>query len=226
MTKSGCVGKPSGVFTIKLVFTPNPGYIHKVLVVAHEAGVLDRLEFVRQVPFAEDTGIWDYNPLGKVPALLRDDGTSLYGGLLICEYLDSTSTGTRLFPQDDTRWEALRQMVLGDGMFDATTLLRVEGWRDKADWHDDYMLRERRKIINALDQLERDSGFFSAPFHIGHVCAAGGVSYLELRNPIREYAIVEGDADFEWRSGRPRLSDWFDEVRRRPSLAHKVTTAD
>ncbi|MCH8930375.1 MAG: hypothetical protein IIA98_05595 [Proteobacteria bacterium] len=36
---------------MKLIFTPNPGYVHKVLVTAHEAGVLDRLELERQVPF-------------------------------------------------------------------------------------------------------------------------------------------------------------------------------
>ena len=36
---------------MKLVFTPNPDYIHKVLVTAHEAGVLDKLHMERQVPF-------------------------------------------------------------------------------------------------------------------------------------------------------------------------------
>lgn len=74
---------------MKLVFTPNPHYIHMVLVVAHEAGVLGRLQFERQVPFDADTRISDYNPLGKVPTLVLDDGRSLYGGLLICEYLES-----------------------------------------------------------------------------------------------------------------------------------------
>jgi glutathione S-transferase len=64
---------------MKLVFTPNPNYVHKVLVVAHEAGVLERLKFERQVPFDADTRIWDYNPLGKVPVLVMDDGESLYG---------------------------------------------------------------------------------------------------------------------------------------------------
>ena len=59
---------------MKLVFTPNPQYIHKVLVTAHEASVLDKIEFERQVPFDQDTGIWRYNPLGKVPAFVMDDG--------------------------------------------------------------------------------------------------------------------------------------------------------
>ena len=47
---------------MKLIFTPNPGYVHKVLVTAHEAGVLDRIEIERQVPFEEETEIWRYKP--------------------------------------------------------------------------------------------------------------------------------------------------------------------
>jgi len=209
---------------VKLIFTPNPEYVHKVLVVAHEAGVLDRIEMERQVPFDEDTEIWRYNPLGKVPAFEMDDGSPLYGGLVICEYLDSFNTTAPLFPRDETRWQALRQMITGDGVFDATTLIRVESWRPKEEWHRDYMLRERRKIMGALRHLEHDAESWTPEvFHIGHVTTAGGLSYLDLRNPIRDCDLEPGDANWEWRDDSPRLAKWLDEIRQRPSLAHKVT---
>ena len=213
---------------MRLLFTPNPEYIHKVLVVAHEAGVLDRIEFERQVPFDSDTTVGNYNPLGKVPTLIMDDGEPLYGGLVICEYLDSLSvTGKRVFPSDDSRWLALRQMVTGDGMFDATTNLRVESWRDQGDWNLDYMQRERTKIIRCLNQMEKDAGTFAGDtFHIGHVCFAGGLSYLELRNPIRETALETGDDSFQWRDGRPQLAAWYDSILSRPSIAHRVGPED
>ncbi len=209
---------------MKLVFTPNPEYIHKVLVTAHEGGIVERLEFERTRPFDSDT-IWEYNPMGKVPALVMDNGEPLYGGLVICQYLDSLSiTGKHVFPSGDARWPALRQMTLGDGMFDATTLLRVEGWRDKADWNVDYMLRERRKIIGTLDQLNKEApGFKDADFHIGHICTAGGLSYLDLRNPIREHVIVEGDDSFDWREGRDELAQWYDAILERPSIKARFT---
>jgi hypothetical protein len=41
---------------MRLVFTPNPNYVHKVLVAAYQARILDRLAFERQVPFDADTG--------------------------------------------------------------------------------------------------------------------------------------------------------------------------
>jgi glutathione S-transferase len=208
---------------MRLLFTPNPDYIHKVLVVAYEAGVLDRLTFERQVPFDADTTVGHANPLGKVPTLIMDDGEPLYGGLVICEYLDSLSvTGKRVFPQDDSRWLALRQMTTGDGMFDATTNFRVESWREKALWNLDYMQRERTKILRCLDQMERDAQRFDAnTFHIGHICCAGGLSYLELRNPIRETALQPGDEAFQWREGRPALSAWYDRIQSRASIAHR-----
>lgn len=208
---------------LKLVFTPNPKYIHKVLVVAHEAGVLERLTFERSVPFDEDTSIWAFNPFGKVPCMMLDDGSPLFGGLVICEYLDSLSTnGRSVFPTGAARWPALRQANLGEGMFDATTNMRVEGWRKVEERHADYMLRERRKVINALDRMELEAPqFATAPFHIGHICMAGGISYLELRNPIQEHDMVAGDKTFEWRQNRPRLSAWYDEIRKRRSLQYR-----
>lgn len=208
---------------MRLLYTPNPEYVHKVLVVAHEAGVLDQLEFERQVPFDPDTGIQNYNPLGKVPALVLDNGEALYGGILICEYLDSLSTtGGSVFPSGAVGWTARRQMVLGDGLFDATTNMRVESWRGPEAWHEDYLARERAKIMRALDQMEKDArGFNGDDFHIGHVGFAGGLSYLNLRNPVREVAMEPGDADFQWQDGRPHLAQWFEGILSRPSIAYR-----
>lgn len=210
---------------MKLVFTPNPQYVHKALVVAHEAGILERLELVRSVPFDDDTTIWDYNPLGKVPCLILADGRPLLGGVLICEYLDSLSvTGRSVFPQGAARWSALRLAMLGEGLFDATTLMRVEGWRAPEERHTDSMRRERRKIFNALDAMEREAGrFASEAFHIGHICMAGGLSYLELRNPVSEHALEAGDALFDWRARCPALAIWFEAVLERPSVRHRIS---
>ncbi len=209
---------------MRLVFTPNPNYIHKVLVVAHEAGIDARLEFERQVPFDDDTAIWRSNPLGKVPTLVLDDGSSLYGGQLICEYLDSLRTaGTSLFPTGASGWLARRQFCTGDGLFDATTNLRVEGWRPAAQRSEEAMRREPRKILGALAQMELDAQAFAAgPLHIGQVGFAGGLSYLEHRNPVREHRLEPGDAQFEWRAGRPALAAWYQSIQCRPSIRFRL----
>lgn len=203
---------------MKLLFSGND-YIHKVLVVAHEAGVLDRLEFVVNNPVGPDEIIWNYTPLGKHPVLVLEDGLTLYSGLLACEYLDSLGPGPHLFPRDETRWRALTQMVLGDGLFDAVSALSIDALKPEAERIAPAMQRNRRRIFGALDQMEHEaSGFAPDTFHINHVCFAGGLSFLDLRAPLQKLLISRDDAAFDWRPGRPALSAWYDRVIDRPSL--------
>jgi len=203
---------------MKLLFSGND-YIHKVLVVAHEAGVLDRLEFVVNNPVGPDEIIWNYTPLGKHPVLVLDDGLTLYSGLLACEYLDSLGPGPSLFPRDETRWRALTQMVLGEGLFDAVSALSIDALKPADERVAAAMQRNRRRIFGTLDQMEIDAAQFDGgDFHIGHVCFAGGLSFLELRAPLQKLLIAAEDAAFDWRSGRSALSAWYDSVIERPSL--------
>lgn len=209
---------------MKLLFSGND-YIHKVLVVAFEAGVLDQLEFVVNNPVGPDEIIWGYTPLGKHPVLVLDDGLTLYSGLLACEYLDSRGPGPYLFPRDDTRWQALTEMVLGDGLFDAVSALSIDALKPPQDPVGAAMQRNRRRIVGILDEMERAAGAFSDDvFHIGHVCFAGGLSFLDLRRPLAKLLIEKTDLGFDWREGHPVLSGWYDRVIQRPSL--QVRPAD
>ena len=214
---------------MKLIFTPNPEYIHKVLVVAYEAKIIDRIEMELQVPFDDDTQIWQYNPLGKVPAFITEEGQPLYGGLVICEYLDSFNKINPLFLNDDIKWDVRRQMATGDGIFDATTLIRVESWREKQEWNKAYMFRERKKIFGALKMLEADAeNWLLQPevFHIGHVSTAGALSYLYLRNPIRECVLKPGDENFDWANDCPNLKHWYASIQDRPSIKYRLSKKD
>ncbi len=203
---------------MKLLFSGND-YIHKVLVVAFEAGVLDQLEFVVNNPIGPDEIIWGYTPLGKHPVLVLDDGLTLYSGLLACEYLDSLGPGPYLFPRDDTRWRALSEMVLGDGLFDAVSALSIEALKAPQDRIAAAMKRHRRRIVGSLDEMERAAAAFSDDvFHIGHICFAGGLSFLDLRRPLAKLLIEETDGGFDWREGHPVLETWYNRIIQRPSL--------
>ena len=70
---------------MKLFYTPLIGLVHKVQVVAIEAGVYDDLEKVPTIPYDQGEELVAANPLSKVPTLLLDDGTPLFGGRVICE---------------------------------------------------------------------------------------------------------------------------------------------
>ncbi|MBM3503592.1 MAG: hypothetical protein FJX65_06925 [Alphaproteobacteria bacterium] len=199
-------------------------FIDKVIVVAAESGVLDRIEFIIQQPFDEDAIIWQYNPLGRHPVLVMDDGVTLYHGMLCCEYLDSLSKGRRLFPQDGRRWKALSQAILGDGLFDTTSALVVQALRPPADRSRPDTLRHRQRIYHALAAMDKHAAEFGADdFHIGHVAFAAGLDYYDRRRPFRRVELDQKDADFDWRVTYPRLSDWHRKISERPSL--KVRTS-
>jgi acyl-CoA synthetase (AMP-forming)/AMP-acid ligase II len=61
------------------------------------------------------------NPLGKIPALILDDGTAVYDSRVIVDYLDSLDTRGILVPPGQ-RLQVLCQQALADGMMDAAIL--------------------------------------------------------------------------------------------------------
>ncbi|HLY90910.1 MAG TPA: glutathione S-transferase N-terminal domain-containing protein, partial [Acetobacteraceae bacterium] len=96
---------------MKLHWSPRSPYVRKVMVVAHELGLADRIETVRTVvggttPHLE---LMRENPLGKIPTLVLEDGTILYDSPVICEYLDTLHAGEKLFPAGSENWTARRR---------------------------------------------------------------------------------------------------------------------
>src|SRR4051812_28741890 len=63
---------------------------------------------------ANDT-IRKQNPIGKIPALIAEDGTVIYDSPVILEYLDHRAGGGKIIPREpDARFAALRLQALCD----------------------------------------------------------------------------------------------------------------
>jgi glutathione S-transferase len=201
---------------MRLYFSPASPFVRKVRVTAHELGLSGRIELasVNLTPVMPDEGVRSSNPLGKIPALITDDGTVLYDSPVICEYLEALAGGNRIFPAAGAaRWTALRRQALADGMMDAAVLTRYEqAVRPKElrwqPWVDGQFL----KIRTALDALEHED--LEGAFDIGTISIACALSYLDLRF-----------AGEDWRTSRPRLAAWLASVSQRPSLATTTLAA-
>ena len=85
---------------MKLHWSPRSPFVRKVMVVAHDIGVADRIECVRTVAamMKPHPDLMLDNPLSKIPTLVLDDGTIIYDSPVICEYLDQLHAGPRLVP--------------------------------------------------------------------------------------------------------------------------------
>lgn len=200
---------------MKLFFSPASPFVRKVLVVAAERGLRDRVEIVEaQVsPVNLDRAVRAHNPTGKIPTLLLDDGTALYDSRVIVEYLDGLGDGPGLIPREEpARSRALVVQSLADEMTDAAVLLRYETFlRPEALRWPEWILGQRDKIHGSLDELERNTMDALTRFDIGAIAVACGLGYLDFRF-----------AEEKWREGRPRLSAWFEVIGQRPSLAQSA----
>jgi len=196
---------------MKLHWSPRSPYVRKVMMVAHETGLADRLELVRSVVAMSkpNRDVLHDNPPGRIPTLVTDDGAILFDSVVICEYLDSLHAGPKLFPPSGRgRWQALRWHALGDGMLDTLIIFRNERDQPAAQQNPDWLANFALKITTSLDAIEREAGEIDAtPFGIGHVGLACALGYLDFRFE-----------DLGWRNGRPRAAAWFEKVAQRPSV--------
>jgi glutathione S-transferase len=196
---------------MKLFYSPASPYARKVLLAAHQLGLIDRIEVIGATlsPIACDPQVAERNPLGKIPALVTDDGQALYDSRVIVEYLESLGGGTLLpVAPDPARWTALRHQALADGLQDAALLARYETFLRPeplrwGDWVDGQML----KIDRALDVLEAEVGEIEAGAPLGQIAVAGALGYLDFRF-----------AHHDWRAGRPALSAFYARYAARPDM--------
>ncbi len=142
---------------MKLFYAKTSPFVRKVLVVAHELGLVDRLELLPAAahPINRDATIRAQNPLGQVPTLLLDDGTALADSRVICEYLDHLGAGG-LFPAaGPARWTALAAQSTGDGLLDAALLCVYETRvRQETERSPAWVAGQREKIVDALARIE------------------------------------------------------------------------
>ena len=196
---------------MKLYWSPRSPFVRKVMVCAHELGIAERIEPVRTLVSLTqlNADVLKVNPVGRIPALLLDNGDVLYDSHVICEYLDAEYGASRLFPSaGNVRWDALRRLALADGMLETGILWRSERMRPAAQQSSEMLAAFQRKTESALGAIERDSGQArSGPIDIGDIAIGCALGYLDFRF-----------AELNWRSRYPRTAAWFAPFNARASM--------
>jgi glutathione S-transferase len=194
---------------MKLHWSPRSPFVRKVMIVAHERGLLDRITCVRTIAETAKlhAELMKDNPLSKIPTLVLDDGGVLYDSAVICEYLDALDGEPQLFPvEPKPRLTALRRQALGDGFLDMMVLNRNERAREHPSKTHLESTAVRKLAI--LAHLEREAAALAAaPFGIGHIAIGCALSYLDFRY-----------ADEDWRSDHPDIAHWHAAFAARPSV--------
>ena len=191
---------------MKLYYSPTSPYVRKVMACAIIRGLDGRIEKHPTNPHESPADLLADNPLSKVPCLVTDDGVSLFGSQLICEYLDSRGDALTLFPPSGApRWRALKFQSMGDGILDAAVPCRGEQQKPKEAARDAQIARYKAVIGRTVDALEAD------PPHrhvdIGSITVACALGYLDFRF-----------ATDPWRPKHPNLTTWYEAFVRNEGL--------
>jgi len=191
---------------MKLFWSSRSPFARKVMIAAHELGIADILELERVVvdPAEPNDRVMQFNPLGRIPTLILDDGGVLHDSAVIIEYLDDRFAGS-LMPKDAAaRWPALKLQALADGIMEADLRLLEERKHVQESHRDAMAAGMRCKISKALNSLEALS---PTGLTVGEVSLGSALAHLDFRFP-----------DEPWRPGRPKLAAWFETFSARPSM--------
>ena len=170
----------------------------KVKIAAKILGLMDRIVVEETDTTSAADSIRQQNPLGKIPALVLEDGGVVYDSRVIVEYFDHLAGGGKLIPvEPGARFAALTSQALADGMMDAAILQIYElRWRDEAMRSARWVDHQAGKVARALAALEAHAP--QGGLTIGHVATACALGYLDLRFGGR------------WRAEHPRCVAWLD----------------
>ncbi|WP_025895885.1 glutathione S-transferase family protein [Kordiimonas gwangyangensis] len=85
---------------MKLVGESVSPYFERIYIALDIKGMTDKLEFGMPEGGFKSEAHWKAHPLGKIPYLVKDDGSTLTESQVILEYLDRVLGGTMLTPED------------------------------------------------------------------------------------------------------------------------------
>lgn len=194
---------------MRLYYSSASPYVRKVLVMAHETGLADRIAIERVNPYAKDGQYRRINPLSRIPALVLDDGRVLIDSLVICCHLDGLHGGARLLPVKDgvLPVQALQRHAIANGILDAALILRFDQRRGIDRPEDPMILRQYEAINAAMDAFEADADVLGGRVDLAAITLGCACGFLDFRFP-----------QFDWRVSRPSLSAWYQTFSTRPSM--------
>ncbi|MDO6590505.1 glutathione S-transferase [Loktanella sp. D2R18] len=194
---------------MKLLMSPASPFVRKARVVMRELGLTDQIS---EVPIStnalkSDPAIVAANPIGKIPALVRDDGPAIYDSRVITRFLNDHAGGS-LYPQSQI-WELLTLEATADAIMEAAVAmayelrLRPENEQSPA-WIEAQWVKANRGI-GAVNKMWMSH--LNGPLNIGQIAIGCALSYVDLRHDARG-----------WRNGNAALAEWHAAFIQRDSM--------
>ena len=196
---------------MKLLASTTSPYARKVRLVLLEKRLPH--ELLIDPPREPGSQVPKVNPLGRIPALLLDDGTCIFDSPVICEYLDALTDEPILIPRGDplARMRVRRWEALADGILDSAVVVRLESLRAASQQDAGTLERHGAAIGRALafaaTELRRDGWCEGGALTLADLALVSALLSLDLRQPDRD-----------WRAAHPALAEFAARMLTRPSV--------
>jgi glutathione S-transferase len=195
---------------MKLIGSYTSPFVRKISVMLLEKGIT--FEFINEQPYNAINGVAQYNPLGKVPALITDEGEVWFDSPIIAQYIELLAIAPALLPTEPVAALKIRQLeALADGIMDAALVSVRELARPVEQQSESELLRQREKVSQGLDTLERylQEGTLNVDtLNLATIAIACAIGYLNFRH------VSPG-----WCVNRPLLVKLVENLFQRESFA-------
>lgn len=201
---------------MKLLGSTTSPYARKARLVLLEKGIPH--EWIVNPPREPGSQVPRVNPLGRIPALLLDDGTCVFDSPVICEYADTLNDDPILVPRADplARMRVRRWEALADGIADSAVVMRVESLRPAAHQDPGTLALHGAAIGRALEHAAARLGGAwceGEALTLGDLALVSALLYLDLRQPERD-----------WRGRHPALARFAASMSARASVKATLAT--
>jgi glutathione S-transferase len=195
---------------MQLLTTLDSPYGRKIRILLAEKKLA--FELIEDAPWLPASRIPELNPLGKVPALLTDEGEVFFDSPVIASYIETLPSETAFLPASGIARARVRQVeALADGIVDAGVAIFLEGIRPKEQQIPANINRQAAKIISALDHLEQRlqgrQWLNGDKPQLGDLATGNAIAFIARR-------ITQVD----WKKDRPALTAFAERLFARPSF--------
>jgi len=184
---------------MKLYSTKTSPYGRLARIIVLEKGLAERVENVWTETRKPGLPLYEFNPSGRVPYLVLDDGTGIEDTPVIMDYLDQLAPPER-FTRSARRsdWDYRRKEATARAMLDGVSVWIREIRRPEADQSASVIAHEAARFSRLAAHFEAlvESPDFDGPLNLLQLYL---YIALELENRIPE---------LDWRTGNPKLTAW------------------
>ncbi|MCH1428407.1 MAG: glutathione S-transferase [Alphaproteobacteria bacterium] len=187
----------------KLRYSKASPYVRKIILCVHHLGLENKVTIENADTSDPQDTLYNQNPTGRIPVLIKQDGTSLYDSRVIMDFLERQSDKF-LFPESgDARDIALTQAALGEGLIDSAILwVYAERYSGDQPVPELWRSHHQEKLKNGCDYLEQNISKWHPvePYAGAAITLTACLGYLSFRNV------------FNWSEDRPALTKWYQQM--------------